>query len=106
MNATSETNQPIDCPVLHCEGRPSDHLDADNSQNLHTVTGPELEAVSMSIDYVMMAASRGRWVLDVDTWHEMTETPPMAASLMALHLSHAAVRCIEMNNERLAGAAE
>jgi hypothetical protein len=92
----------IDCPVAHCEGLAFDHEFDDPSKNLHRVTGPELNTVSMSINYVMMAATWPRWALDIDTFHDIEETSPMEASLMALHLSRAALLCTDMTDAMIA----
>ncbi|TFD85009.1 hypothetical protein E3T61_18490 [Cryobacterium lactosi] len=88
----------IDCPVAGCEGLAFDHESDDPSQNLHRSTGPELEGVPMRIDYVVSAASWPLWTIDLDTFHEVDDISPMQASLMALHLSRAALRCVDMND--------
>lgn len=87
----------IDCPVVHCEGLAFDHEYDDPSKNLHRVSGPELESVPMTIDYVMMATTWPRWAIDIDIFHQDGETTPAEASLMALYLSRAALLCNDMN---------
>jgi hypothetical protein len=93
----------IDCPVVHCEGLAFDHESEDPRLNLHRLTGPVLETVPMTINYVMQSNTWPRWVIDVDAWHQEGETAPAEASLMALFLSRAALRCIDMNDAMIAG---
>lgn len=92
----------IDCPVVHCEGLAFDHESEDPRQNLHRVTGPDLDAAPMTINYVLMPNTWPRWVLDIDAWHQDGETTPAEASLMALYLSRAALRCADMNDAMIA----
>jgi hypothetical protein len=88
----------IDCPVVHCEGLAFDHESDNASQNLHRVTGPELDSVPMTINYVMQVNTWPCWALDIDAYHQGGETTSAEAALMALHLSRAALQCADMND--------
>jgi hypothetical protein len=102
VRSLSDLTSVIDCPVVHCEGLAFDHEYDDPSKNLHRVTGPELDDVSLSIDYVMIATTWPRWALSVDAWHAPEETTPAEAALMALHLSRAALQCSDMTAAHIA----
>ncbi|WP_151199525.1 hypothetical protein [Cryobacterium sp. LW097] len=97
MRSIKDLTSVIDCSVVHCEGLAFDHESDDPRLNLHRVSGPELESVPMTINYVMQSNTWPRWVIDVDAFHQDGETTPAEASLMALYLSRAALLCIDMN---------
>jgi hypothetical protein len=86
----------VECPVVGCEGLAYEHENLDQSENIHRITGPEIDAV-MTVDLVM-AETYPRWVVDVYTWGSPEGTAPLEALEMAQALTAMSARCTELNS--------
>jgi hypothetical protein len=86
----------IECPIADCEGLEYEHTDSDQRENIHRITGREIDA-TMTVDLVMVAETWPAWAVDVDTWHAMDATTPLEALDMAEALRTMAARCMQLN---------
>jgi hypothetical protein len=93
MSEAIETQ--VECPVVGCEGLAYEHENLDQSENIHRITGPEVDA-AMTVDLVM-AETYPRWVVDVYTWGSPEGTAPLEALSMAQALMSMSARCTGLN---------